>query len=228
MNNSTVQQPTAEAQRWVVLISILGSIMLLIGQRALDSDGWLSQTPLRLTLWYSLAFTVSTSLALLVSDVRRAAPWLYGLVLVILVGLQATVAGKGCAPDIGVSCGNVIGPYSLALAVACFLALPFAQAWQHQQKPSADYQLLFEYSWHNALALTLSGLFLGLFWLLLLLWAGLFALFNIDFFADLFREEVFIYPVSGLVAGIGIAIARTRTELLASVREHSLFGSSNR
>lgn len=223
MTNDTVQQPNSQTQRWIVLVSILGSLLLLIGQRLTENDGWLSETPLRVTLWYSLTLIVTTSLALLVTDVRRVVPWIYSLFLALIVGLQATIAGNGCAPDIGVNCGPVIGPYAVALTVSSFLALPFVQAWQHARKPTTDYQLLFEYSWHNALALVLSAAFLGLFWLLLLLWAGLFSLLNIDFFANLFQEDIFIYPVSGLVTGIGIAIARTRTDVLASVREHSLF-----
>lgn len=219
----TCQPPDYESQRWVVLIAVIQSLLLLVAQRSLESDGWIADTPLRLTLWYSLSLSVPTMLMLLINDIRKALPWAFGLGLFAIIGLQALNAGNSCDPSIAVECGNVMFPYVLTLTVSCFIGLAFLQVWQHHGKPSGDYNLLFEYSWHNALSLLLSAAFLGLFWLLLLLWAGLFKLLEVDFFAELFAEETFIYPISGLVIGIGVALARTRTELLANVREHSLF-----
>lgn len=220
---SHCQPPNYESQRWVVLIAVIQSVLLLIAQRATEDDGWLAQTPLRLTLWYSLSLSVPTMLMLLINDVRRLVPWAFGLGLFSVIGLQAWKAGTSCDPTLAVDCGNIMFPYTLTLTVSCFIGLAFLQVWQHHGKPSGDYNLLFEYSWHNALSLLLSGLFLGLFWLLLLLWGGLFKLLDVNFFAELFSQETFAYPVSGLIAGIGLALARTRTDLLASVREHSLF-----
>lgn len=223
MSEITNHYPDKSAQRLIVVIAMVQAVMLLVAHFAIENDGWLNQTPLRLTLWYSLTLVVPTSLMLLVSQAKQGLAWLFALGIAAIVALQASVAGNNCQPDIAVGCDSVLFPFSLALAVASFISVPFLQAWLQTGRPSRNYQLLFEYSWHNMLSLQLSGLFLGLFWLLLLLWAGLFSLLDIDLFADLFQEELFAYPVSGLIFGIGLSISRTRMELLANVRENSLF-----
>lgn len=223
MNTIQCQQPTQQAQRWIVLIAVSQSILLLFAHSAIDAGGWLSATPFRLTTWYSLTLTVPTALMLLITGQRVALSALFAVGMLLFLGLQTGLAANNCDPDLGISCPPVLFPFWLSIGLICILALPFLQAWQHHGRPSGRYPLLFEYSWHNALSLLLAAAFLGLFWLLLALWAGLFSLLSIDFFTELFSEEIFFYPVSGLVVGIGIAIARTRTELLANIRENSLF-----
>lgn len=223
MNTIQCQQPSQQAQRWIVLIAVIQSILLLFAHSAIDNNDWLSATPFRLTTWYSLTLTVPTALMLLLTGQRAALSAMFGGAMLVVLGLQAYLAGNNCDPELAISCQPVLFPFGLSIAVICVLALPFLQAWQHSGRASGSYPLLFEYSWHNALSLFLAAAFLGLFWILLALWAGLFTLLSIEFFAELFSEKVFFYPVSGLVVGIGIAIARTRADLLANIRENSLF-----
>src|SRR5690606_6161598 len=81
-----------------------------------------------------------------------------------------------------------------------------------------DYAKLLDHSWRNALTLGFLGLFLLAFALLLMLWGGLFAVIEIDFFEELFDEPEFLYPVFGLVGGWGLGLIRARTGLIATVR----------
>lgn len=222
-NSNLCQPPNNSAQRWIVLIAVAQSLLLLYAHTAIDENHWLSATPFRLTTWYTLTLTVPTALMLLITGQRVALSIAFATGMTVLLGLQAALAGNNCDPTLSVDCGNVLFPFGLSITVICFLALPFLQAWQHQGRANSNYLLLFEYAWHNALSLVLAAAFLGLFWVLLALWAGLFSLLDIQFFADLFSEKVFFYPISGLVVGFGLAIARTRIELLANIRENSLF-----
>jgi len=65
---------------------------------------------------------------------------------------------------------------------AWFIALPFLHETLRTQRLSFPYPHLFDSVWRNAQVLSNALLFAGGFWLLLGLWAGLFAVLRIDFF----------------------------------------------
>jgi len=75
------------------------------------------------------------------------------------------------------------------------------------------YPLLFEAAWRIVSTLIQVVAYTGAFWLLLVLWAALFKALGIEFFRELFAMPRFIYPVTSLVAGYGLVIARTRSSL---------------
>jgi hypothetical protein len=80
-----------------------------------------------------------------------------------------------------------------------------------------SYQVLFTYSWRNFLVLALSGLFVLAFFLVLQLWAELFKLIAIDFFAKLFRKDWFLFPVLSVMFGLGVIIFRGLTRVIDSI-----------
>src|SRR5690625_6979739 len=84
---------------------------------------------------------------------------------------------------------------------------------------SSDCTDLFAYAWQNALTLALTGVFVGLCWLVLWLWASLFRLTGISYFSDLFSAEPFVYMATGFMAGLGILIARLQRRVLAVTRQ---------
>ncbi|MDQ7730746.1 DUF4153 domain-containing protein [Halomonas sp. SpR8] len=80
------------------------------------------------------------------------------------------------------------------------------------------YQPMLDYSWEHALTIAQLGLFIGVFWSLLSLWAALFSAIGLDFFKTLFLTPAFFYPVTWLVIGIGLVMIRNRFRFIASVR----------
>ncbi len=56
-----------------------------------------------------------------------------------------------------------------------------------------------------------------LFWGILQLWAELFILIKIKFFKDLFKEELFYYPVLSVAFGIGIIIVNRFSEIIETL-----------
>ena len=105
---------------------------------------------------------------------------------------------------------------------AWFIALPFLQGALRTQRLSFPYPHLFDAVWRNAQVLSNALLFAGGFWLLLGLWAGLFAVLRIDFFQELFSSPKFAYPATSLVIGLAIALEDHRTPLLSGLRTHLL------
>jgi hypothetical protein len=92
----------------------------------------------------------------------------------------------------------------MALPVLWFLLMPFVQIRLKLGKWSADYKLLFAYSWHNIIVLFEAAVFTGLFWGLLALWQALFGMLHIEFFKQLFSEPLFYLPVTTLIFGSAI------------------------
>lgn len=105
---------------------------------------------------------------------------------------------------------------------AWFIALPFLQGALRTQRLNFPYPHLFDAVWRNAQVLSNALLFAGGFWLLLVLWAGLFAVLRIDFFQELFSSPKFAYPATSLVIGLAIALEDHRTPLLSGLRTHLL------
>jgi hypothetical protein len=99
-----------------------------------------------------------------------------------------------------------------------FILSFFFRTWAVAGRPRFDYARLLAHSWQQALTLALLGLFTGVFWLLLFLWAQLFAAIDVDFFEDLFGEPIFIYPVTWLVLGLGLVLIRDRIRMVATVQ----------
>jgi hypothetical protein len=98
----------------------------------------------------------------------------------------------------------------LTAAVLWFVLLPFAQLRLQRGVWGADYPFLFAAAWRNFLQLASAAAFTGVLWLLLWLWAGLFAMLDVEFFADLFSSRFFVYPVSSIVFGLGLVLYQSR------------------
>jgi hypothetical protein len=99
---------------------------------------------------------------------------------------------------------DTIFPASFEVLLWSLVLLPFLQSRLATNSWIPKYDQLFSYAWRNKLTLAEAGLFTGLFWALLGLWQVLFHLLSIDYFRDLFREPIFIYPITALVFGIAL------------------------
>jgi hypothetical protein len=65
--------------------------------------------------------------------------------------------------------------------------------------------------------LALAALFVLVFGLILMLWAGLFRVIEIDFFSELFRKDWFLFPVLGFAHGLGVMIFRELTRIIDNI-----------
>lgn len=94
----------------------------------------------------------------------------------------------------------------LSLGVSCFLALVYLQ--NLNAKQAFEFNNLLMLGHKNLLTIIIAGLFLGIVWALLSLWAALFSIINIDFFKELFKQELFIYLASTVSFATGVIITR--------------------
>ena len=104
------------------------------------------------------------------------------------------------------------------LPIVAYIAWAFLQTWTDLGERRFPYASLFRFAWSNILIAAIAAAFLGVFWLVLVLWWSLFDLIGIRFFKDLFQASVFAWVFSGGVVGLGIAIAREDGKLVPVLR----------
>ena len=82
----------------------------------------------------------------------------------------------------------------------------------------ATYATHFDTAWKQGVQLALTTAFVGAFWLLLLLGAGLFSLIKLEFFSRLLEREWFSIPVTALAVSGALHLTDVRPALVRGVR----------
>jgi len=149
-----------------------------------------------------------------------------------LLSAGFTMVMAGCASYIGYNAWIEDGPrfyysgWSFMLAIGVFICwfilMPFAEHKLFRHSWCDDYTLLFSATWSNTAKLLSAAVFIGLFWGLLFLWAGLFKVLKVTFFYELFTGRNFVYPVTAIAFGIGLSLYSAKEEALVGLYRTSL------
>lgn len=203
----------------LVALAVLQSLALLALHKALVHATWPATSPQPLFALYAVAVMVPLFLALGAARWRDRANAGAALALGLACFAIGWHAGWLAAPEHAAN-GRLdedfVVPVAFSLGLATFLLAFHFRAWREGRR--ADYALLLDLVWRNALTLGFVALFLLAFWLVLMLWAALFKLIGIAFFQELFLRSEFLYPVLGLVGGWGFGLIRARVGMIATVR----------
>jgi hypothetical protein len=226
-----MQQPAAASSLQpvsrlpVILIAAVIQGWALYGlHRAIVQHAWPATQPAWLLALYAVAVFVPVSVELLAEHARGSALWrLLALLIVGWFGFGwhhgawvADLPGERFA-----SSGDCF-PLAFELSVLWLLVLPFLQTRLASGRWQVDYRALFTYAWRNKITLAEAALFTGLFWLILFLWQSLFHMLKIDFFQQLFREPLFIYPATSIAFGCALHLIGSIDRLVAAVLEQIL------
>lgn len=216
MNNSpSLPFPSRSA---IVLIALLQGLMLYAVQEA--SAHWPFNDFGNRLCWYSWVLTVPTAVALTLVELRDRRLWLHAvLASLVVLGLARWIGWNLGGEAANLQQAPLLMPFSLGMAIAVFVSLPWWQFRLQHGDWRASYDALFERAWQNGLTLALAIAFTALTWLLLWLWAALFQLVDIHFFRDLFRENAFIALATGSLFGFGILIGRTQHRAIQVTRQ---------
>lgn len=202
----------------IVLIALLQGLMLYAAQEAADS--WPFNDIAGRYRWYTWVLTIPTAVALTLVELRDRRLWLHAaLGSVAVVALASWIAWNLGGDATGLRDDDLLWPFSLSMAVAVFVTLPWWQFRLQHGHWRASYDALFERAWQNGLTLALAVAFTGLTWLLLWLWAALFQLVEVRFFSELFREDAFIALATGSLFGFGVLIGRTQHRAMQVTRQ---------
>lgn len=194
----------------IVLLAVLQGGLLYLAQKGHEAGWWPFDALSGRVCWYTLVLAVPTMMALSLVSLRDRRFWQHAAgAALVFAGLAAWASWKATGGP-GINSGGVLAPFGTAVAIALFVALPWLQCRLANGHWRAPYPCLFEHAWQNTLTLALAVLFTGICWLVLHLWGALFALVEIRFFRELFREEAFVYLATGAMFGLGVLIGRTQ------------------
>jgi hypothetical protein len=220
-------RPTAAERSlpFILLVAVIQGWALYGLHHAIVEKHWPATQPGWLFAFYGIALFVPVTLQLLAGFMRRRDLW----VIVAALGVAYFYFGWHHGSSVLLSeadnpLGNEGGLFALGIesCVLWLMLLPFIQTRLLAGRWNAHCPTLFSSAWHNALVLAEGAVFTGLFWLLLVLWAALFHMLGIDFFRDLFREPIFIYPVTSLTFGIALHLIGSIDRLTSVVLEQVL------
>ncbi len=102
--------------------------------------------------------------------------------------------------------------------VICYIAPPFFRTVFERRARVNHYPSLFEFAWNLPVITISAGLFTLAVWAVLGIWAALFNLISIDFFADLFFDESFALPATFGASAVAIGIVREREGIVLALR----------
>ena len=202
----------------LVILAVAQSLALLLLHKSLTHDVWPSTDPRWLYALYTVA--IGLPLFLYAGAVRwrdHHNAYAAGALAVLLFWVGWHAGWLTTSEFEQTKRNSESGPgFIFSIAIALFIAGFYFRSWREAGR--LDYAKLLDNSWRNALTLGFLIGFLAVFWVLLALWASLFKVIGIDFFAELFIRSEFIYPVFGLVGGWGLGLIRARVGLVATVR----------
>lgn len=199
----------------MVLIALVQGLCLLYLHQAIELNYWPHNSPHWLFALYSIAFIWPVMLLLSLKPTNITTVVKYTVPFALLSGLLGYYVGYQATPIEHIRYDALLFSYVLTMAIATFKALMYSQ--QIAAGERINYSSLFLWSWRNFLTLSLSLLFAGSFWLILILWGQLFKAINIHFFKELFEEPWFYYPAIALANGFGIIIFRKLTHIIDTI-----------
>ena len=198
--------PTNPPRNLMLGIALAQGIALLLLWRALTNETWPATQPaVNFPLW-TVAVTYPALLLLSLESGRVLRTVIRVSLSCAVLILPAAYIGWQAAPQGEFPIESLVFVYAVTMGIACFKGLMYLQ--HYVAETPITYRTLFRYSWRNALVV---GLTAPLVWgvaVILFLWGALFEAIGIDFFAELFARDWFLFPVLAVVFGLGVLIFR--------------------
>lgn len=107
-------------------------------------------------------------------------------------------------------------------AAALLIAHVLVVDWLAPDRSGAVYPAHFDTAWKIATQFALAMVFVGVFWGLLTLGAGLFKLLNIEFFVNLLQRRWFAIPATTLAQAVALHVTDVRPGLIRGARSLAL------
>ena len=199
----------------MIVLSLAQGAALLALWRSATEETWPLQTPaLNYPLWtFTILWPALLLLSLEVGNIGRVVK-LASIAAAVAVAL-GVYAGWQATPFGEFPVFSLLAVYVLTLLVASFWALMVLQ--QFASGATASYATLFARSWRNFLVVALSGALTAGMAVILALWGALFRAIGIDFFAELFEKDWFLFPVLAVAFGLGAFIFRRLTRVIDAI-----------
>lgn len=190
----------------IISISLIQGIVLTLLYQSVKYKVWPAIEPMWLTSLVTLAISLPllTLLSVTKSNVKEIIKYLVPFCL--LLSAIGGYVGFQQEPIHFINNGGVIGIFCFTALIASFKALMYIQQVISQQ--AISYHVLFQLSWRNFIIFAECWLFVGIFFGILHLGAGLFSVLEINVFKELLKKDWFVIPVLNVAFGFAIIVFR--------------------
>ena len=198
----------AEAPRPLAILTIaaLQGCALYALHLSIDGKFWPATQVALLAPLYLLVLLLPLTAQLLIRHLHDRTLWLSLAVMAAVLAGIGVFFGAGLVPGATLPAvePDLVAANALPLLVLWLVSLAFLRARLETGSWRPPYPSLFAAAWRNKLTLFEAGVFVALFWGLLLLWAVLFNTLEIKLFRELFTAPLFIYPATALALGFAL------------------------
>jgi hypothetical protein len=199
----------------MLLLALVQGLSFYLLHQSISFDFWPSNQPQWLFCFYTLVVVAPVTLLLSLEKGFELKLALRLGAFALLAAALGFYAGLQAIPLEQISYQPVLFAFICSMLLTSFKALLYIQ--QQAFGVPLCYSALFLHSWRNFLTLGLSLLFTLAVWAVLMLWAALFKVIQIDFFDDLFAKQWFYYPTLSLAFAFGIIIFRNQAGVIDTI-----------
>ena len=200
----------------MLLVALVQGFCLLILHESIEFGFWPATSPTALYSLYAFVLICPTLFLLAVNEHNIKRLTLGAVGFSLLCSSLAYYTGLQVVPLPFADVEDLLFPFCFSTVLLTFKALMYLQVWAN--KEAFAYPKLFSYSWRNLLTFGLALVFTLVTWGVLMLWAGLFKVINVDFFYELFTEEWFYYPILSMALAFGIILIRSLTFIVDTIK----------
>lgn len=200
----------------MLLVALVQGFCLLILHESIEFGFWPATSPTALYSLYAFVLICPTLFLLAVNEHNIKRLTLGAIGFSLLSSSLAYYTGLQVIPLPFADVEDLLFPFCFSTALLTFKVLMYLQVWAN--KEAFAYPKLFSYSWRNLLTFGLALVFTLVTWGVLMLWAGLFKVINVDFFYELFTEEWFYYPILSMALAFGIILIRSLTFIVDTIK----------
>ncbi|MDO6425737.1 DUF4153 domain-containing protein [Thalassotalea sp. 1_MG-2023] len=194
---------------FIIVLALIQGVLLTLLYQSVEQSVWPATQPIWLTslATFAISFPLLTFLCITKINGKEIAKYL--LPFCLLLSTLGGYIGLQLEPIKFVNNDSVLVVFGFTALLASFKALMYIQ--QYMRNQPITYSSLFSLSWRNFIIFGECWLFVAIFWGILHLGAGLFAVVEIEFFQQLLRKDWFVIPVLNLAFGFAIIVFRNIT-----------------
>lgn len=203
-------------------VGLAQGILVALSVQFTVTKAWPFTLPEFRSVWFSIAVVLPV-VTVLVGLNRLSRITATALaVLAILVGYTAWHVAANTVPElhpdlVGIG-GEVILVYLTATAIWVFVGTTFMQIRADGARWLGSYRSLCDLAWNNALFLGLASVYTGIFWLLLWLGAGLFAVIGLKIPVQFLGDRNVIIISTSTIAAFALALVQEQERTVALAR----------
>lgn len=203
-------------------VGVAQGILVALSVQFTVTKAWPFTLPEVRSVWFSIAVVLPVVTVLVGLNRLNRVTATALAVMAILVGYTAWHVAANAVPElhpgpVGIG-GEAIFVYLTATAIWVFVGTAFMQMRADGARWLGSWRFLCDFAWNNALFLGLASIYTGIFWLLLWLGAGLFAVIGVKIPVQFLGDRNVIIISTSTIAAFALALVQEQERTVALAR----------